>query len=205
MTREDAYQVARQKIAFVFSKYQTGLERIEEIIAENGEEIDASENAAEIVGALRGLASQNEKGSFVDAVVDVLKPIIDRGFELKQQEFEADPEERVYVANELLKYTIRSDKMTIHVLSGELATGVKKYIEGLSIVAEVLDQHPEVALIEAKSFIVLEHPRILESLGFTVDRDAEGRIMVEVTGEGKKRGRATMARENFLAKYLLKK
>lgn len=200
MTRDLLYQMARQKLSYTFLKYSNGSERIAALIAENQEEIELLENAEETKDELKAYASLDDKDEFVDAVFKVLQPVIDRVFDEQQKVVEGRPESQVFVANELLTYDFKEDKLFIHVFSGGLDGKIGRYTEGLVTVATALEVHPEVKAVEAWSWIVVQHPKILERLGFTVEKDNEGKPIIF----GDQQGRASMSREDFLTKYLKK-
>jgi hypothetical protein len=200
MTRDLFYQMARQKFSYTFLKYSYGPERIAALIAENQEEIEVLENAEEIKSQLEVCLSLDDRDQYVEAVFQVLKPVLDKIFDTHQQVVISHPEERVLVANELLTYDIKGDKLFIHVFSGGLDGKIGRYAEGLATVATTLETHQEVKMVEAWSWIVVQHPKILERLGFTVEKDGEGRPIVF----GDQQGHASMSREDFLMKYLKK-
>lgn len=195
--------MARQKFAYALEQTSSPEECIQSIINENLEVIGAIENSEAIKSALRECIQFTDKQLFADAVFEVLKPVLDMQFAKIAEEPINHPDQRV-VVNESLSYDIHGDSLKIHVFTGGLGS-LTRYIDGLSTVAEALEQHPEVTTVDAISWIVVKHPDILErKLGFTVQREVDGKPTAR-TVDNEEIGYAFMTREDFLSKYLKKK
>ena len=172
------------------------------ILDENLEAIEATGDAEAIKFALQNCMRFTDKQLFAQAVFEALKPVLDRQF-LEIDSFNPSPDKRV-VVNESLSYDIQGDSLRIHIFTGGLGN-LSRYVEGLDVVAEVLEQHPEVTTVDAISWIVVKHPDILErKLGFTVQREADKKPTAKIV-DGEEIGYAYMDREDFLTKYLKKK
>jgi hypothetical protein len=195
--REMYYRTMQDKMSMVFDDYPTGQERIEAIIGSNSSVLDQMPNGSEIRERLRLCHGIQSKREFVGKVSEILRPLTD--FILDNRDRLVSPgEEGRNQVNELLSYDIRGNQLYIHVSGWEAK--LTKYKEGLQEVAMVVRQNSDIETVEAVSWIVLEHPKILERLGFTVDKEA-GQVALDGQGDGIA-GRAYMTRNDFLEKYL---
>ena len=195
-------RMAQQKFAYALGLAPNAETCVQSILDENLEAIEATGDAEAIKFALQNCMRFTDKQLFAQAVFEALKPVLDRQF-LEIDSFNPSPDKRV-VVNESLSYDIQGDSLRIHIFTGGLGN-LSRYVEGLDVVAEVLEQHPEVTTVDAISWIVVKHPDILErKLGFTVQREADKKPTAKIV-DGEEIGYAYMDREDFLTKYLKKK
>lgn len=201
ITRETFYQIVRQKLSYIFLNFSSGAERITEIIDGNREIIETLDNAEILKSKLASCVRFEKREQFIEAAFEILRPVADKIFENQQAAFAANPDAKVFVANEMLTYDVKGNKLFIHVFSGDRDGTINKYAQGLKKVAEALESYPQVETVEAWSWIVARHPKILERLGFIIEKDSEGKPVVF----DNEQGHASIAREDFVSKYLPKK
>jgi hypothetical protein len=194
------YKLTKQKLSQLFSMFPTSRECIDEFISENGDMFKDTENGDSMKVQLQQCGDIKDKRLFVETVFEILKPAYDHMFDALEGFTALEIKERVQV-NEFLSYDIQENKLNVHVFSGGLEGSFAKYAEGLCEVARVIEQHKEVESVEAVSWIVVKHPKILERLGFTIEKEDNGQPKVE-TSNGEVTGHASMTREDFLKKYL---
>ena len=111
--------------------------------------------------------------------------------------------------NELLSYGRDKDLVHIHLAPartlsiGELMSGVR---DGLRKLAALVRQENGIQRIEATSWIVAAHPKLMERLGFTVTGPISESMQQEhFSTESRPVSNALMSREDFLYKYSPKK
>jgi hypothetical protein len=110
--------------------------------------------------------------------------------------------EEIEPLNSLLNFGVHEDRLHLHVYpAGSLGTREQlgQLRDGFQKLAERLkDKDLEhIQIIEGISWIVEKNPRLLEHLGFVIDRDEDG----EMWTDGHGNARATISRENFLTKW----
>lgn len=97
--------------------------------------------------------------------------------------------------NEVLAYG-EGPPGTIHIHlapSEDIPNLLTEVKNGLVRLAALFREHPDWQTVSAKSWIIEQHPRIIERLGFTLESPREG--------SGKPSGSASMTRENLLRRY----
>ena len=202
MDRRVFDQMMRQKFAYSLKEYGSPQAAIENMlgIPENQVVMEATGQSGIIRDQLLACAAITDKDAFAEAVFQAMRPVIDRLYADQGTLSQADTK-RVYV-NEMLNYDIQGDSLRIHIFTG--GTGdVRRYLEGLSMVAQAVSENPNIKTIDAISWIVLKDKRVTERiLGFTIQKDADGKPIVVETIEGQDYGHASMTREDFLSKYL---
>jgi len=189
------------KFNMIFNSFSSGVERIEHMIVENRELFDALENGEEIENRLRACGEIEDKGEFVKAALEVMWPII----EVEMEKSNLNNEKIVCrkQVNEMLSYDIQDGCVYVHVFSGGWKTSLKKYIDGLKELAKDIEKDESIKMVMAVSWIVIEHPRILEKIGFHIDSEITNEnIKRELSFEDRKFGQAHMTREEFLNRYL---
>ena len=76
--------------------------------------------------------------------------------------------------------------------------------EGLEELAKTVKENQAVKRVEAISWIVADHPKILEKLGFTVVGEIDEEMRRKYYADDNRPiGRATVSREDFLRRYLI--
>ncbi len=205
VTREMFDQMMRQKFAYSLKEYGSPQAAIEHMLSipENQAVMEATGQAGIIRERLLACAAITDKDAFAEAVFQAMLPAINKLY-TDRDAFPQTDQKQIYV-NEMLNYDIQGDSLRIHIFTG--GTGdLQRYLEGLSTVAQIVLENPDIKTVDAISWIVLRDKRIVERvLGFTIQRDADGEPIVVETREGQKFGHASITREDFIAKYLKKK
>jgi hypothetical protein len=107
-----------------------------------------------------------------------------------------------YDINDLLYCSAHGDYLSLHVHANSTQSPFHYYAkmkEGFKILAERirgLPDHGGLKRIEGTSWIIAEHPELLERLGFAVARDENGEVMV--SGQN---GHASIDIDAFLEKW----
>ncbi len=148
-----------------------------------------------------------DPANFRAEAISVTTKLIDQSG-LTNAEFEAKVRENQlrregnYEINELLYCSIHGESLSLHVHTNSTQSPMQNYgkmKEGLKILADRirgLPDHGGLKRIEGTSWIIAEHPELLERLGFAVDRDENGEVMVN--GQN---GHASIDVEAFLNKW----
>lgn len=141
-----------------------------------------------------------DRESFIALVTAAVQPITDyrcdHYAEFQQRMREEFLEHNQFLPlNEVLSYG-EGPPGTIHIHLApaediqNLLTQVK---DGLVRLAALFKEHPEWQAVNAKSWIIEQHPRIIERLGFTLDPPREN--------SDQSTGSATMTRDDLLQRY----
>lgn len=157
------------------------------------------ENKEAFLSRLDECADIEEKDQFVDALFELFKPIIDKKFE-DPESFLAEGEKRPdYIEiNKVVSYEISESTIFIHIYLNEVPEQrneniLTKFKEAMQKLAQVVQNHPEISLIEGNSLMIARRPRVIERFGFTVDKEST---------ESSLNRRAYISREDFLKRYL---
>ncbi len=110
--------------------------------------------------------------------------------------------EEIEPLNDLLNFGVYKDRLHLHVYpAGSLGTREQlgRLRDGFQKLAIRLQEKEleHIQIIEGISWIVAKNPRLLEHLGFDIDRGEEG----EMWTDGHGNARATISREKFLDKW----
>lgn len=204
--REKLYYQARNGIAALFETYKTEEERINAIKWQIGKVKEYLEDPEKISADLEACKNIEDKQEFIEAVFKAGKPIVDLKID-KPEAFERGEGDREFLkVNELLSYGVGLDFIHIHVVPEEKVGNVlAEFREGLEKLAELVNDNKTIKYIEATSWIVAKHPKILERFGFTIDGEiSEAYRQEHFQGNDAQIHRAHINREDFLAKYLRK-
>jgi|GEM_PF-4080194 len=104
--------------------------------------------------------------------------------------------------NEILEYEFSDGGKSIKIHTWpKKKPGIRKLklliLSGFNNLAEIINKNPDVEKVEAWSWIVYDHPDLIESLGFVLGEE------YETTNEDHPKGRGSeMSRNDFLKKYL---
>ena len=151
------------------------------------------------------------KDDFIIAIIDALKPLRDakindpEGFEEAQRQGWVESSNFTKI-NDLISYGIDEGTMHIHVAPNETTSNAKKLSmlkEGMGGFAKAVKKNEAIEKITGTSWIVAEHPRLLEKLGFTVEGDIEDEERERFfAGETRDIHRANINRDELLSRYL---
>lgn len=204
--RKNIISRVRTKIGVLFDSYETGQERINDL-NEQIDRLDFLENKEIMKKELEKCVVLKTKKDFVEQVAAIIKPFIDLKIENPELFVREPGNDRKFIEiNKLLSYEISGNLIRIHVVPEEKADrGLHKFKEGLQDLARLVDENKEIEIIEATSWIVAKHPKLLEKLGFIVDGEVSEEIRREhFSGDKGKISQAHMLRNDFLEKYLEK-
>ena len=196
----------REKIGDIFEAHQNGTERVQDALSKFEPFLKSELLGGESIRAqIEAISAIEDKKEFVEKFVIALKPFFDLWVD-NPREFERIERQRFVEkggytkVNEILSYGAEGDDVHIH-LAPAKALGMevrRQAIEGLKELAQIVQKDKSIKSISATSWIVAEHPKLMEKFGFTIIEE-EG-----FTSEGKKIAAATMPREEFLERYLEK-
>lgn len=208
--RERAVEFART----VFSEQPDGEARIAKL-HENlgyfethlGQDIDIRSIFAEI-DALRDV---DEAELFVARTVAAIEPLLEHQVDHPDVARQIFHERHDFTPlNEVLSYGLTEDGYVAHIHLAP-ATDIKNLrtvvVDGLRELARRITADPEgfvhLDRIAASSWIITEHPRIMEKLGFTIDGPVseESAERARQHGESRPATRAHIDRADFLARY----
>ena len=155
-----------------------------------------------------------EREVFIEKAMSILEPLF-KFKESKPLEYEEArrkiflEDARAIRLNDILAYSIEGEEVSLHLPpawefikeEGILAFR-KKIREALSLLADIVSKNKDISGVVGISWIVASHPKLLESLGFTVEH---GQLTDGDGPEGKRPiSSAYMNRKDFLNKYQIK-
>jgi len=189
----------------LFNRYSTGPERIKAIQTQLKRfshllSEEQKEYLAKSISEIENIIDENE---FVEKMFPVAKYYLGIKAEHLGQ-FEEIDRQRMYdehptykELNQLFAYELEDGEIRLHVPSNE-GTPIKDKLglmeDGLKKLAEIVRDYPNIKLVAGRSWIVGEHPKLLERLGFEVSE-------IETNPQGIKVGLATISREELLKRY----
>lgn len=202
--KERLYETARTKINVLFDSHGTGRERVDALRSE----IDAAEfleNKEAMKIELETCIDIKTKKEFIDAVFRIIKPIVDLRLEKPELFVRENEITREFMRlNEVLSYEIRGNTIDVHMLPEERAEHfLTKSKAGLQKLAKIVDENKNIDTIEITSWIIAEHPELIERFGFVIDGEISEAIRkTDFSEEERKIFKAHVARNDFLKKYL---
>lgn len=115
--------------------------------------------------------------------------------------------------NEILSYNIIDRYLYLHLApSTDLSISVKRKLiqDGFRELANIVNSNLDIDEICASSNIVVKNPKLLEHVGFEIDKSISTRVGIgiyrkvggSVGFDNRPFGKATMSREKFLKRYL---
>jgi len=191
--------MARKKIRALFEYYGNGKDSVEALMMGLKEVLDNNQDIKETLDNFRNV---NDEEKFVGEVSDILAPFF-KSFVHNALE-DSQNSDRKFL-NEVLSYNLVGDSVQIHIFDGEKKYKIVRDVkEGLEKLAEVVANNPEIKKVEAISWIVTKHPKLIEDkMGFIIGGDVDEKYIdehfSEDDGEIK---RAYIMRDDFLKKYL---
>ena len=201
--RELSYEAAKRKINVLFDSYETGQERIDDLIEQIGN-FDFLDNRNQLKTELERCADIKWKKEFIERVFAIIKPIIDLSLDRPELFPEGGSSKEFVRINELISYERKGNICYIHIIpEGKVEQGLSEFMSGMKNLAKVVDGDRNIETIEATSWIVAKHPRLLEKFGFTVDGEISKEVRaVHFPGDKSMISKAHISRNDFLKKYL---
>jgi len=208
----------RQEIGKFFDTYKSGQERFDIILLKVDGFIKVGIlDKEKFVSILKKYSECEDRNEFIDGILVAVEPILETMKTnprlIEQLQAEAFVEQGHFTRlNEVLSYGVAGDSIHIHFAPAKelmKEKGIKGSINlvsgGLKKLAKIVEANEKIKSITATSWIVAEHPKIMESLGFTiVGPISEEHRNKHWRGDKREISEAEISRENFLAKYLSK-
>lgn len=112
--------------------------------------------------------------------------------------------EKFIPINELLSYRTEQGSVYIQVMpEKEIDNVLVEFTDGLRELAKIVSQNESIKKITANSWIVAEHPAVMERFGFTVTGEIKEDLKQKhFRGEKRPVWGAYMSREEFINMYL---
>ena len=196
---EIMHKTIRRKIATVFDNFEIGEDRIENLISESDDLFQKIEDSEGVKMQLKACASIGNKNEFIERVAAVLKPCLN--FLVTQTDLMINSKRRQL--NAMLAYEINDDAVCLHVFTGGLEGRLSEFVEGLQELAKEVKNNEAITTIEAVSWIVVKHPKVLARLGFVLDGGEDDLSKKLTLSNGIEYAKAHMDKDDFLKKYLL--
>ena len=170
-------------------------------------------NKEEVIKGLKESVEIKDKNTFINNVLKVIEPIRifslnnPKLFEEMQREHIVTKEENTKLSGVLFcGFDEERHSAHIHLTPAREFIknfGVKAFInevkDGLYVLAEMLKDKKDIKEVTATSWIVLEHPALMENLGFTI---ADKKLGLSSSPNDERKARDSyMYREDFLTKY----
>lgn len=189
--REKMYEVAKRSLGAIFKTNPDSESRIGPIEEEVKRMSSYIKDSERILAGLDECAAIKDRKEFVEKVFEVIKPMIDLKISNPQVFLIEGEEEREFIEiNEVLSYEKKgSGAIEMHLIPKEVHRDIyKRLTDGLRRLAKIINQDKNIEIIEAESWIVTRHPKIVQKFGLTID-DIRA-------------GKAHISREDFLKNYL---
>jgi hypothetical protein len=198
----------KDELGKFFDNYENSEGRLKAIQAKAKNFLD-KEKLQQLLDESSGISDRNE---FIEKIYPLIKPVVDlrrnnpKEFEEKEREVIVN-ENKFIPINEILSYGLGGkDFIHIHLSPAETMNLSEKKTaleDGFKKLAQLVKDNEDIKYITATSWIVAKHPRLMESIGFTV----EGEIDKETkerhfASEKRKVDKATMTREKLIKRYL---
>lgn len=197
--REDIFDVGKKEINAIYKSYTTNRERVD-IVKEAVKNVSQNvENPDVVLANIEACVVIENKKKFVDAIFQAALPLINLKIHRPGPFVPAGEDSRERIRfNNLLSYEIKGDCLNLHISPNQtIGNAPKEIIEGFHGLAELVRDKKEIKKIEGESWIVAQHPRVAERLGFTLDeknsRSETGKVI----------RKAYMTRDDFLRRYLV--
>jgi hypothetical protein len=209
INREMQYSGARTKFGKIFDGHGNGQERTEELLSIlklflKSDLIDGPT----IENSIKELSGINSREEFVEKAISSLKPLLDLRAEnseaIEKIEREAFVENvGATKINEVLSYSLENGDVHLHLSPARHLKSLRSQVaEGLKSLAEIVKNNEKIKKIVGTSWIVAEHPKIMEGLGFKIDGVISEQLKNErFIGDDREIAEASMSREEFLEKY----
>lgn len=199
--RELFYKRVKEGLRETFRSFPSGQERIKAVITEIPMLTDDEKERLMPCGEI------SDEQEFVEDVFKVIERFADWRI-ADEKGFRKEKVERMTgfkMVGDLLSYGMEQDLVHIHLtpISSADKIGAKKFEKELSELAEIIYSDPRVEKIRTTSWIVAEHPDLLEYFGFTVGGPiSEKEKEKYFPNEEKPVWDACISREDFLKRYL---
>jgi len=195
----------------VFDKYQDGEERIKDVLTGIRAFLESEKtglNKEEIARMVKECSLIEDRDVFADRIVGATKEIYNFIRDNPELRLEIVMESAGYKKlNRCLYYMYGDDKKSvgIHLAPSEelgIAEVKRLVLEGLGDLAQILQEHPEIDKVTARSWIVGKKlgTKLMERLGFKVD-EKSGEKVDDSRALGQEEKSAEISSKDFLAKY----
>lgn len=150
-----------------------------------------------------------EEGEVIRQAVPILQEYIrarwggNRAFEVWAREAVTKERAELTHVNDILNYGVHGDRLELHVYPNsttKILTLPVLLRGGLQEIAHRMSTDrtlENIAHITGKSPLVKRFAAFLERMGFTIERDAQGEVVLDVGGNGK----CEMSREEFMKRF----
>ncbi|MFZ1654443.1 MAG: hypothetical protein WAT84_01270 [Candidatus Moraniibacteriota bacterium] len=199
--RNEFYRASKAGIEETFKTFKNSSERVAYIKSTLEGITPLIQEKEGFLSRLEACAEIESKDEFVEAIFQLFKPIVDKKFSDPESFLDEGERKQEFIAlNEVVSYELSGDRIFIHIYVNQVPEKrdeqiLSKFKEAMQKLAEIVQEYPEINLIEGDSLMVARRPRAVERFGFTIDD--------ETIESGLKR-RAYISREDFLKKYLNK-
>jgi hypothetical protein len=195
----------------VFDRHHSGVERVEEVLKNISPVIESKKSnldKEEIVRQLNACIGLEDRQQFIDRVFEATKPVSDFRRNNPELNIEIMMENAGFTKiNRSLYYGEGDNLIHIHLAPSEdlgMARVKKLMMEGFNNLAEIVNKNKKVEKITARSWIVGDHPKVMEKLGFKIDQES-GEKVTDERGLGNEEKSSEISREDFLKRYLKEK
>ena len=184
------------------------IERIDPFLQYMDRSVLSEDTVDEIKMKLQECGKIDDKSRFLDAVMVVLRPILNLR-EMHKKQFE-DAQARAMnesggfiEINRVLSYGKSGPIIHFHAPAGETVDNkLTLYRSGMKRLAEIVNEDPSVKEIIATSPLVAEHERLFSRAGFTLEEVSEEFKEEHFPGEERDVKKAWISREDFLKRFL---
>jgi hypothetical protein len=212
--QDNEIERAKKRLGKIFNEHKDGAKGIEDILSIVNPILESDLiDGEKIRQSLEQCSTIKDREEFVEKTFSALEPILDlrkknpEAFEKLQRKSFIE-QEKFTPLNEILSYGGNGDLVHIHLAPaktigiGEMRRLIK---DGFEKLARIVEENKEIKKIAATSWIIAEHPKIMERFGFEVEGeiDEETRQRHFVDDDREIHG-AAMTRKEFLSKYLKK-
>lgn len=211
----DVYEQARMQITTLCEEHEDPKEilkvimkKVDPFFQHIDKKILPEEKIEEIKENLEACALVQNKDEFIRLTTEALKPMLDireeytPGFEDAQAKAMNETGGFIEI-NRLLSYGQHGAIVHIHAPAGKTVENkIGLYRNGMTKLAEIVNNDPEIKEIIATSYIVDQHPGLFTRFGFKIEDVTEEFKRKYFAGEKRKIKKASINREDFLEKFL---
>jgi len=213
----EIYGRARIQFGYLYNEFKDPkermskiMERIESFFRYIDKNVLSVEKINETRQALQACTDISDRESFLDAVIESLRSVLDI-MAVHPDKFEEAQAKSMDEAggfteiNRLLSYGKSGEVIHIHARAGKtVGKKITLYREGFKRLADIVNNDPEIEVITATSTLVAEYPGLFTRAGFSIE-DVSDEIREQHFGdEERKIKMATIGREGFLKIFLKK-
>ncbi|MDR3559119.1 MAG: hypothetical protein P4L62_04255 [Candidatus Pacebacteria bacterium] len=208
----EVYTEAKLKLEEIFNDNENGLDRINYIKAHIQPLAKLLENGEAMLRELADCVNISDKDQFVNSVFLVLKPLLDYRIENPEAFGVRQPRDEEFIAiNELLSYGLGDSHIHIHMVPDKKVENfISALKDGMRKLTEIVRNNENIKEVTATSWIVAEHPKLMERFGFVIDGEVDDNFRREhfagdFDDETRPIWKAHISREALLEKYIKNK